>query len=71
MINVLIELAGLLAAAALLVTLIALEVRRAGPDIGQPPRQRLFGRTVSHGVVAVMWTMYFVLFIPRVLGLLA
>jgi hypothetical protein len=71
MINVLIELAGLLAAAALLVTLIALEVRRAGPDTGQPPRQRLLGRTVGRGVVAVLWTMYFVLFVPRVLGLLA
>jgi hypothetical protein len=76
MINVLIELAGLLAAAALLVTLIALEVRRAGPNTvgpnsGQPPRQRLLGRTVSRGAVAVMWMMYFVLFIPRVLGLLA
>jgi hypothetical protein len=69
--TVLIELAGLLAAAALLVTLIALEVRRAGSDTGKPARQRLFGRTLSRGAVAVMWTMYFVLFIPRVLGLLA
>ncbi|WP_457973275.1 hypothetical protein [Arthrobacter sp. D1-17] len=81
MINVLIDLAGLLAAAALLITLIALEVRRAGANTagantagantGQPPRQRLLGRTVSRGVVAVMWVMYFVLFMPRVLGLLA
>ena len=31
-----IDLAGLFAAAALLVTLVALEVRRAGPDTGQP-----------------------------------
>ena len=69
--TMLIELAGLLAAAALLVTLIALEVRRAGPDTGKSPRQRLLGRTVSRGAVAVMWMMYFVLFIPRVLGLLA
>ena len=73
MINVLIDLAGLLAAAVLLVTLIALEVRRAGPDAGQPTRQRFsfLGRTVSRGAVAVIWTMYLLLFIPRVLGLLA
>ena len=66
-----IELAGLLAAAALLVTLVALEVRRAGPDTGQPTRPRLFGLTVGRKVVAVMWTMYVLLFLPRVLGLLA
>ena len=66
-----IELAGLIAAAALLVTLVALEVRRAGPDTGQPARPKLLGRTVSRGVVAVMWAMYLVLFVPRVLGLLA
>ena len=66
-----IELAGLIAAAALLVPLVALEVRRAGPDTGQPTRPRLLGRTVSRGVVAVMWAMYLVLFVPRVLGLLA
>lgn len=65
----LIDLAGLLAAAALLVTLIALEVRRAGPNTGQPAR-RLLGRTVSRRAVAVMWTMYLLLFLPRVLGLL-
>ena len=65
-----IDLAGLLAAAALLVTLVALEVRRAGAD-GQPTRPKLLGRTVSRGVVAVMWTMYLLLFLPRVLGLLA
>lgn len=67
----LIDLAGLLAAAALLATLVALEVRRAGPDAGQPTRRRLFGRTVNRGVVAVMWTMYLLLFLPRVLGLLS
>ena len=66
-----IELAGLIAAAALLVTLVALEVRRAGPDTGQPARPKLLGLTVSRRVVAVMWTMYLVLFVPRVLGLLA
>jgi hypothetical protein len=68
---VIINLAGLLAAAALLVTLIALEVRRTGPDAGQPARPRLLGLTVSRRVVAVMWTMYLLLFLPRVLGLLA
>jgi hypothetical protein len=66
----LIDLAGLLATAALLVTLVALEVRRAGPDSGQPTRPRLFGLTMSRRVVAVMWTMYLLLILPRVLGLL-
>jgi hypothetical protein len=66
----LIDLAGLLAAAALLVTLVALEVRRAGPDTGQPTPQKLLGRTVSSGVVAVMWALYLLLFLPRMLGLL-
>ncbi|HEU5484607.1 MAG TPA: hypothetical protein VFU98_06850 [Microlunatus sp.] len=66
-----IDLAGLLATAVLLVTLVALEVRRAGPDTGQPTRPRLFGLTVGRKVVAVMWTMYVLLFLPRVLGLLA
>lgn len=66
-----IDLAGLLATAVLLVTLVALEVRRAGADTGQPPRPRILGLTVSPRVVAVMWTMYLLLFLPRVLGLLA
>ena len=66
-----IELAGLIVTAALLATLVGLEVRRAGPDTGQPARPRLLGLTVSRRVVAVMWTMYLVLFLPRVLGLLA
>jgi hypothetical protein len=66
-----IELAGLIATAALLATLVGLEVRRAGPDTGQPARPRLLGLTVNRSVVAVMWAMYLVLFVPRVLGLLA
>ncbi len=70
MVDLMIDLAGLLATAALLITLVALEVRRAGPDTGQPTRPRLLGRTVSPKVVAVMWTMYLILFLPRVLGLL-
>ncbi|KRE65334.1 hypothetical protein ASG92_18250 [Arthrobacter sp. Soil736] len=67
----LIDLAGLLATAALLVTLVALEVRRAGPETGQPTRPRLLGLTVSRRVVAVIWTIYLLLFLPRLLGLLA
>ena len=66
-----IDLAGLIAATALLATLIALEVRRAGPDTGRPPRPSILGRTVSRGVVAVLWAMYVLLFLPRVYGLLA
>ena len=65
-----IDLAGLLATAALLVTLVALEVRRAGPDAGEPTRLRLLGLTVSRRVVAVMWVVAVLLFLPRVLGLL-
>ena len=67
----LIHLAGLLAAAALLVTLIALEVRRVGPDSGRPTRRRLLGPAAGRAVLAVMWGMYLFLFVPRVLGLLA
>jgi hypothetical protein len=66
-----IDLAGLIATAVLLATLVALEVRRAGADPGQPTRPKLLGRTLSHKVVAVMWAMYAVLFLPRVLGLIA
>ena len=66
-----IELAGLIVTAALLATLVGLEVRRAGEDTGQPARPKLLGLTVSRKVVAVMWTLYLVLFLPRVLGLLA
>jgi hypothetical protein len=52
-----IDLAGLLATAVLLVTLVTLEVRHAGPDTGQPTRPRVLGLTVSRTVVALMWTM--------------
>ena len=68
--DLLIDLAGLLAAAALLFTLVALEVRRAEPDTGQPVRPRLLGRTVGPRVVAAVWVVYLILFLPRVLGLL-
>ena len=70
MIDVMINLAGLLATAALLITLITLEVRRAGPDDGLSTRPRLLGLTVSRRVVAVMWMVSVLLFLPRVLGLL-
>lgn len=70
MIDVMINLAGLLATAALLITLIALEVRRAGPDAGQPTTLRLLGLTVSRRVVAIMWLVSVLLLLPRVLGLL-
>ncbi len=66
-----IELAGLLAAAALLFTLVALDVQRTASDTGQPARQRLLGRTVSRSVLAAMWAMYLLLFLPRLLGLLS
>ena len=65
------DLAGLLATAALLVALVALELRRAGPDAGHPTRPRLLGLTLSRRVVAVMWTMSLLLILPRLLGLLA
>jgi hypothetical protein len=65
-----IDLPGLLAAAALLSTLVALEVRHTGQDSGQPARARLLGRTVSRTVgrtaVAAVWVVFLVLFVPRV-----
>ena len=67
----LIDLAGLIAAAILLVTLIALDIRRAGADTGPPPRPRFLGRTLHRGAVVLMGTLYVLLFLPRVLGLLA
>ncbi|WP_120520923.1 hypothetical protein [Arthrobacter celericrescens] len=66
-----IDIAGLLAAAVLLVTLIAFEVRRAGSDTAQPTRPKFLGRTVSRSAVAAIWIVYLLLFLPRVLGLLA
>ena len=68
--DLLIDLVGLLAAAALLVTLVALEVRRPEPDTGQPVRPRLLGLTISPRVVAAGWVVYLILFLPRLLGLL-
>lgn len=67
---VLLDLAGLLATAALLATLVALEVRRSGAEAKQPVRPRLLGLTASRRVVGVMWVVYLLLFLPRVLGLL-
>ena len=68
--DLLMDLVGLLAAAALLVTLVALEVRRPEPDTGQPVHPRLLGLTISPRVVAVGWVVYLILFLPRLLGLL-
>lgn len=65
-----IDLAGLLVAAALLVTLVTLEVRHAGPDPRQTAPPRFFGPAVSRGVVAVMWILCLLLFLPRLLELL-
>ncbi|TNB68396.1 hypothetical protein FHJ30_20055 [Arthrobacter sp. BB-1] len=64
----LLAIAALLITAALLVTLIALEIRRAGPGAERPTR--LLGLTIDRRVVGVMWVMYLLLFVPRVVGLL-
>ncbi|MHC6229016.1 hypothetical protein ACX5I6_04520 [Arthrobacter sp. MMS24-T111] len=66
-----IEIAGLVAAAILLVTLVALEVRHAGPNAAQPLHPTILGSTVNMRiVVAVMWVLFLALLFPRVLGLL-
>ncbi|MDQ0662311.1 hypothetical protein QFZ35_000809 [Arthrobacter ulcerisalmonis] len=70
-----IELAGLIAAAVLLVTLVTLEVRRvgtvSGPGMGQPADPALQRRARStRVVVGVMWVLFVTLLFPRVLGLL-
>jgi hypothetical protein len=70
--SVLLATAALVVTLALLVTLVGLEVRRVGPQGGQPSaRPRLLGRTVSRRVVAVMWIVSLLFFLPRVLELLA
>jgi hypothetical protein len=66
-----INLAGLLAAAVLLVTLVTLEVRRVGPDAGRATPSGFAGRVLSPRAVAIMWATYLLLFLPRVMGLLA
>ncbi|KRE83384.1 hypothetical protein [Arthrobacter sp. Soil764] len=69
------ELAGVLAAAVLLVTLVTLEVRRLGPDTG-PNTGKTTGPAVQNRarntriVVGVMWAAFLLLLLPRVLGLL-
>lgn len=65
-----IDLAGVLAAAALLVTLVALEVRRAGPETGPATHHGRAGGTVRTWTVAVMGALYLLLFLPRLLDLL-
>ncbi|HSU47052.1 MAG TPA: hypothetical protein VLJ40_09080 [Arthrobacter sp.] len=70
------DLAGLLAAAVLLVTLLTLEFRRVGagtrPETGQHAGPALQVRAWSSGriVVGVMWLLFVLLLFPRVLGLL-
>ena len=59
-------LAGLIAAAVLLFTLIALEVQFVGQDTTQPVRPRLLGLKVSRKVVIVMWAVFLRLVVPRV-----
>jgi hypothetical protein len=73
------ELAGLVVAAVLLVTLVTLEVRRAGsvtesvtePGTGQPTSSRILSRRGGRAMIAAMWILCVLLFLPRVLGLLA
>ena len=70
-----IELAGALAAAVLLVTLVTLEVRRLGPDTGQATGQPAAATVQNRArnsriVVGVMWAAFLLLLLPRVLGLL-
>lgn len=66
-----IDLIGLFAAGALLVTLVALEVRHVGPNTGQPSRHRILSPTMTLRAVAILGAMYLLVFLPRVLGLLA
>jgi hypothetical protein len=66
-----IDIAGLLAAAALLATLVTLEVRHAGPNPGRHASPKLFGHTLNgKAVVGVVWLVFLLLLFPRVLGLL-
>jgi hypothetical protein len=69
------ELAGLFVAAVLIVTLVTIEVRRAGPvtgpDTGQRAAPPIFSRREGRALVAVMWVLCVLLFLPRVLELLA
>lgn len=69
------ELAGVLAAAVLLVTLVTLEVRRlgaeTGPAMGQPTGPAVQNRARNTRIaVGVMWAAFLLLLLPRVLGLL-
>lgn len=65
-----IELAGLIAAAILFFTLVALEVQFVGQDSTQPARPRLLGLTINRKVVVILWAVFLLLFIPRLLELL-
>lgn len=61
-----IDFPGVLAAAALLTTLITLEVRHTGQDPEQSAGPRHANRTVSRTVIAAVWTVFLLLFVPRV-----
>lgn len=61
-----IDFPGVLAAAALLTTLITLEVRHTGQEPGQSAGPRHVNRTVSRIAVAAVWTVFLLLFVPRV-----
>ncbi len=69
------ELAGLFVAAVLIVTLVTIEVRRAGPVTGPGTGRRsgpaIFSQREGRVLVAVMWVSCVLLFLPRVLELLA
>ncbi|HKU35936.1 MAG TPA: hypothetical protein VJP90_10335 [Paenarthrobacter sp.] len=66
-----IDIAGLVAAAVLLFTLIGLEVRHTGSASAQAASLRLFGRAVNIRIaVGAMWLLLVILLFPRVLGLL-
>ncbi|MHA7263342.1 hypothetical protein ACX80W_09100 [Arthrobacter sp. TMN-37] len=63
-----IDLAGLFVAAALLVTLVTLDVRHARAGAG--PSAPAGGRMGGRALIAVMWILCVLLFLPRVVGLL-
>jgi len=64
------EPAGLIAAAVLFFTLIALEVQFVGQDNAQPARMRLLGLTINRIIVTIIWVVFLLLFVPRLLDLL-
>ncbi|RJU02557.1 hypothetical protein D6T65_00040 [Arthrobacter frigidicola] len=69
------ELAGLFVAGVLLVTLVTVEFRRAGPvtgpDTGRRAGPAIFSPREGRVLIAIMWVLCVLLFLPRVLELLA